>query len=140
MSNGLVHYVSRAPFDPTEIEALTPEQEQFYMASQWRMMWWRLKRHRVAVIAGIVLILSYCSIIVTEFLAPYDLHSRHTEHIYAPPQGLHLFHEGRFVGPFVYGLTYRLDMENLKRVYTPDTRKPQVIRYFCDGDEYEFWG
>jgi peptide/nickel transport system permease protein len=140
MSNDLVHYVSQAPFDPTAIEALTPEQEQFYMASQWRMMWWRLKRHRVAVIAGIVLILSYCSIIVTEFLAPYDLHSRHTEHIYAPPQGLHLFHEGRFVGPFVYGLTYRLDMENLKRVYTPDTRDTQVIRYFCDGDEYEFWG
>jgi peptide/nickel transport system permease protein len=140
MSNDLVHYVSQAPFDPTAIEALTPEQEQFYMASQWRMMWWRLKRHRVAVIAGVVLILSYCSIIVTEFLAPYDLHSRHTEHIYAPPQGLHLFHEGRFVGPFVYGLTYRLDMENLKRVYTPDTRDTQVIRYFCDGDEYEFWG
>ena len=140
MNDGLVHYVSQAPFDPTAIEALTPEQERFYMASQWRMMWWRLKRHRVAVIAGIALIASYLSIFVTEFLAPYDLHSRHTDHIYAPPQGVHLFHEGRFVGPFVYGLTYRLDMENLKRVYTPDTRDPQVIRYFCDGDEYEFWG
>ncbi len=140
MSNTLDHYVSRAPFDPTAIETLTPEQEQFYMASQWRMMWWRLKRHRVAVFAGIVLILSYFSITVTEFLAPYDLHSRHTDHIYAPPQGVHLFHEGRFVGPFVYGLKYRLDMENLKRVYTPDTRDAQVIRYFCEGDEYEFWG
>ncbi len=140
MSTKLDHYVSREPFDPTAIETLTPEQEQFYMASQWRMMWWRLKRHRVAVFAGIVLILSYFSITVTEFLAPYDLHSRHTDHIYAPPQGVHLFHEGRFVGPFVYGLKYRLDMENLKRVYTPDTRDAQVIRYFCEGDEYEFWG
>ena len=140
MSNGLVHYVSRAPFDPTAIEALTPEQERFYMASQWRMMWWRLKRHKLAVFAGIVLILSYLSIVVTEFLAPYDLHSRHTDHIYAPPQGVHLFHEGRFVGPFVYGLTYRLDMENLKRVYTPNTRDVQPIRFFCAGDDYTFWG
>ena len=140
MSNGLVHYVSQAPFDPTAIEALTPQQERFYMASQWRMMWWRLKRHRVAVFAGIVLILSYLSIIVTEFLAPYDLHSRHTDHIYAPPQAVHLFHEGRFVGPFVYGLTYRLDMENLKRVYTPNTRDVQPIRFFCAGDDYTFWG
>ncbi|MDP6786817.1 MAG: ABC transporter permease [Rhodospirillales bacterium] len=140
MSDKLDHYVSREPFDPTAIETLTSEQEQFYMASQWRMMWWRLKRHRVAVIAGIVLILSYCSIAVTEFLAPYELHSRHTDYIYAPPQGVHLFHEGRFVGPFVYGLKYRLDMKNLKRVYTPDTRDPQVIRYFCEGDEYDFWG
>ena len=140
MSNGLVHYVSRAPFDPTAIEALTPEQERFYMASQWRMMWWRLKRHKLAVFAGIVLILSYLSIVVTEFLAPYDLHSRHIDHIYAPPQGVHLFHEGRFVGPFVYGLTYRLDMENLKRVYTPNTRDVQPIRFFCAGDDYTFWG
>jgi peptide/nickel transport system permease protein len=136
----LVHYVSRAPFDPTTIEALTPEQERFYMASQWRMMWWRLKRHRVAVIAGIALILSYSSVVVTEFLAPYGLQSRHSDYIYAPPQRVNLFHEGRFVGPFVYGLSYRLDMENLKRVYTRDTRDVQVIRFFCEGDEYEFWG
>ena len=37
------HFVSTEPFDPYSIEALTPEQERFYLASQWRMMWWRLK-------------------------------------------------------------------------------------------------
>ena len=42
-----------------------------------------------------------------EFLAPYQLSSRHTNHIFAPPQALHLFHEGQFVGPFVYGYDYR---------------------------------
>ena len=140
MNGSLPHFVSEAPFDPDAIEALTPAQERYYMASQWRMMWWRLKGHKLAVIAGVALLLSYLSIAVTEFLAPYNLHSRHTDFIYAPPQRVHLFHQGRLVGPFVYGLEYRLNMEILKREYTPNPDDVQPIRFFCQGDGYEFWG
>ena len=48
----LDHYVSTAPFDPYAVEHMSPEQERYYMASQWRMMWWKLKRHRLAVLSG----------------------------------------------------------------------------------------
>ncbi len=136
----LDHYVSPEPFVAQEAERLTPEQERYYMASQWRMMWWRLKRHRLAVIAGAVLAVMYLSIVVSEILSPYNLHSRHTDFLYAPPQQVHLFHQGRFIGPFVYGLDYRLNMENLKREYTDDPSRVQPIRFFCRGDAYEFWG
>jgi peptide/nickel transport system permease protein len=133
-------YVDAAPFDPHDVELLTPEQERFYTASQWRLMWWKFKRHRLAVVSAAVLLLFYASIVVVEFLAPYNLHTRNSRFIYAPPQGVHLFHEGRLVGPFVYGFSYRLDMDTLKRVYTPDPRKPQPLRFFCRGDDYTFWG
>jgi peptide/nickel transport system permease protein len=66
--------------------------------------------------------------------------SRNTEFIYAPPQTIHFFHDGAFVGPFVYGLDYRLNMETLKREYTPNPDKIQHVRFLCLGDEYEFWG
>ncbi len=135
----LLHYVSPAPFDAYSIEALTPDQERIYMASQWRMMWWRFKRHRVAVVAAAVLLLSYFSIFVSEILAPYELHTRNADVIFAPPQSLHLFHDGQFVGPFVYGYAYTLNMENLKREYREDTTKVQPIRFFCQGDGYKFW-
>ncbi|MEE8394383.1 MAG: ABC transporter permease [Rhodospirillales bacterium] len=140
MSANIPHYVSAEPFDLSEAQKMTAAQERYYMASQWRMMWWRFKKHKLAVAAGIVLLLSYSSILVTEFLAPYNLHSRHIDSIHAPPQVIHLFHEGRFVGPFVYGLDYRLDMTNLKREYTEDLNKVQPVRFFCSGDRYEFWG
>ena len=136
----LDHFVSGDPFDPNSVESMTAEQERYYMASQWQMMWWKFRRHRLAVISGVVLAVFYFSILISEFLAPYHLHSRNAQHIFAPPQGLHLLHEGEFVGPFVYGLSYRLNMENLKREYTPDTNKVQRIRYFCSGDKYKFWG
>ena len=134
------HYVSTEPFDPYAIEALTPEQERFYMASQWTLMWFKLKRHHIAVISGALLAVLYFSILISEFLAPYNLHTRHPAAIYAPPQGIHLFHEGRFIGPFVYGFDYRLNMENLRREYTQNPAKIQPIRFLCRGDSYEFWG
>ena len=134
------HFVSTEPFDPYSIEALTPEQERFYLASQWRMMWWRLKRHKIAVASGIVLLLMYSSVLLCEFLAPYNLHTRDVNSIYAPPQEIHLFHEGQFVGLFVYGLGYKLNLENLKREYQPDHNKVQPIRFFCRGDEYKYFG
>jgi hypothetical protein len=79
-------YVDDAPFDPRTEDALTPEQERFYTASQWRLIWWRFRRHKVAVASAIVLLLFYASTLFTEFLAPYDLHRRDSKHIYAPPQ------------------------------------------------------
>ena len=136
----LEHFVSTEPFDPHSVEAMSPEQERFYMASQWRMMWWKLRRHRLAVVSGVVLVIMYGSILVSEFLAPYNLHTRDRTHVYAPPQSLHFFHEGAFVGPFVYGLDSELDMETMRRIYTPNPNKIQRARFFCLGDTYEFWG
>lgn len=134
------HYVNREPFNPNDDTVLTPEQERYYMASQWQMMWWKLKRHRVAVISGLFLLLLYLSTIISEMIAPYALATRHTDHIYAPPQRVQLFHEGSLVGPFVYGLDYTLNMRNLKREYAPNPEKVEKLRFFCSGDPYEFWG
>ncbi|MDA0261975.1 MAG: ABC transporter permease, partial [Proteobacteria bacterium] len=136
----LAHYVSREPFDPYTVEAMTPEQERYFMASQWRMMWWKLRRHHLAVFAGLILLLFYLSIVISEFIAPYQLHSRDVFHIHAPPQGLHLFHEGSFVGPFVYGYDTTLDEANLRWIYTVNTAKVQPVRFFCLGDAYKYWG
>jgi peptide/nickel transport system permease protein len=137
---GPEHFVSTEPFDPGSAAQLPPGQERFYLASQWTLMWWKFKRHRLAVASAIVLLAMYSSTLVTEFLAPYNLHTRHTDFIYAAPQHVHLFHEGRFVGPFVYPQTKSLDMATLRRVYTPDRSDPRPLRFFCSGDAYRFWG
>jgi peptide/nickel transport system permease protein len=133
------HYVNPEPFDPTDVERLTPEQERFYTASQWQLMWWKFRRHKIALISGWFLLILYASIVISEWIAPYELHTRHPNFIHFPPQPVHLFHEGEFVGPFVYGFSFKLNLENLKREYTPDLSKVQPLRFFCSGDEYRFW-
>ncbi|VAV96529.1 ABC transporter, permease protein 2 (cluster 5, nickel/peptides/opines) [hydrothermal vent metagenome] len=134
------HFVRQGEFDPASVENLTPEQEKIFFASQTRLMWWKFKKHKLALWSGVFLVLLYGSILFSEFLAPYGLNTRNVDYIHAPPQSIHLFDKGKFVGPFVYGTSYKLDMENLQRVYTTDTDKVQKIRFFCRGDSYKFWG
>jgi peptide/nickel transport system permease protein len=136
----LPHYVSAAPFEPGRPAAMSASLEAYYTASSTKMMWWRFRRHKIAVFSGAVLLAAYFAILFVEMIAPYGLDRRNTDFIYAPPQGIHLFHNGSFVGPFVYPLKYSLDMETLKRTYTPDTSKPQPISFFCQGDKYDYWG
>jgi len=136
----LEHYVSSAPFEPYADEKLTPEQERFYRASQWKIMWWKFRRHRIAVISAAILVVLYATTLVSEVLAPYNLHTRDTRHIYAPPQELRLFHEGRLVVPFVYGYSMQLNLQTMRREFQPDTGRVQPLRFFCRGDDYDFWG
>ncbi|MES2667209.1 MAG: ABC transporter permease [Pseudomonadota bacterium] len=134
------HYVSDAPFDPYEAEKTGSAQARYAQASQLQLMWWQFRKHRIAYWCGVFLIAIYATILVSEFLAPYNQQTRNTDFLYAPPQAVHLFDKGRFVGPFVYGRTQVLDMETLRRVYTDDTSQVQPLRFFCAGDSYKFWG
>lgn len=136
----LQHYVSIAPFDLQSVEAMTSEQSKVFQASQLRLMWWKFRMHRLALVSGIFLVALYFGILICEFLAPYNLHTRNMDYIYSPPQRVHLFHDGQFVGPFVYGRQMTLDMDTLKRNYSEKHDDVQRIRFFCKGDSYRFWG
>lgn len=136
----LPHTASTAPFEPMAVEVMTPEQERVYLASQWQLMWWKFRRHKLAVISGVIILVIYAMAAFAEFLAPYHYTTRNTDFIRAPRQEVHLFHEGSFVGPFVYPYIQRLNMENLKREYEVDRTRPQPLRFFCHGDDqYVFW-
>ncbi len=138
-SSDLPHYVREAPFDPYADDAASGN-AMLDQASQIKLMWWRFKRHRLALISGIALLIAYITIAIVEIVAPYKVHTRNMDFIYAPPQAVHLFHEGSFVGPFVYGQTMNLDMQTLRRVYTDNTNDVQRLRFFCQGETYHFWG
>ena len=137
----LPHYVSTAPFDPYAVEAMTPAQERFYLASQMRLMWWKLRRHRVAVVSGAILLALY--VIDPVLRVPGALRPRHAQHRSSSTRrrsAVHIFHDGRFVGPFVYGYDYRLDMTDLKRVYTPNPTSAEPIALLLPRRQLQFWG
>ncbi len=133
------HYVNPDPFDPTSREVITPEQERFFQASQMQIMWWKFRRHKPAMWAGVILFIFYLAVPFAEQMAPYSPNQRHSEHIYAPPQGLHLFHEGRFVGPFVYGMESTINLDLMQREFKPNLNDVQPIRFFCFSDPYDYW-
>jgi len=119
---------------------LTPEQQRFHAASQWQLIWWRFRKHRLAMISLWFLLAGYATIPFVEFLSPYNLRMLHPDFVHFPPQPVHVFHEGRFVGPFVYGHTLTISMENLKREYAEDRSRPYRVRLLVRGEAYWMWG
>ncbi|MBF9231998.1 ABC transporter permease [Microvirga alba] len=134
------HYVDPAAFDPGAMEPVGAEHESYYRASSWQLTWWKFRRHKVAVAAAFILLAFYFMVPFVEVIAPYSQTQRHGDFIYAPPQPVHLMHEGRFIGPFVYPYKFSFDLESFRRVYTVDYSTPQPMRFLCRGKAYEFWG
>lgn len=124
-----------------ELEVPVPAgDDSYYVASQWKLMWWKFRKHKLAVAASVVVGIFYFIAVFCQFLAPYEKNQRHTDFIYAPPQRVRIFHEGSLRRPFVYGYTKEVDMETLQRIYVPDPEQVYPIRLFVRGNEYEFWG
>lgn len=134
------HWVSDKAYNPTHVEEPDEQAKRYHRASQWRRMWWQFKQHKLALYSALFIILMYLSIPFVEFLAPYSLPTRHTDHIYSPPQTVHFFDQGEFQGPFVYGWDYELDMVRLHRDYSEDTSKRYAIEFFTRGDPYLLFG
>jgi peptide/nickel transport system permease protein len=55
---------------------------------------------------------------------------------------VHWFHEGEFVGPFVYPVekTMVIDATTFEERWVEDSSTPQPLRFFCSGDEYNWLG
>ena len=61
--------------------------------------------------------------------------------IHSPPQRVHLFHDGSFVGPFVYGRTMTARHGHAEAGYTPTTRtKCSRSASSAAAIAYQFWG
>ena len=103
--------------------------EGYYVASRWQLMWRKFRRHRMALVGGGVLLFLYLTTGVAGFLSPYEKASRDADYLLAPPQRVRLFHDGRFIGPFVYSLERTRDPETLQRIYTENTGDPHRISF-----------
>ena len=128
------------PDDPEFFE-VPSEREKIFVASPRQLMWWRFRRHRMALLSGVVLILLYMAALTWEFLAPYDPLRHDVQSAYAPPQGIRFFDEEGFsFRPFVYGLKGARDPETFRKTYEVDKTVKHPIKFMVQGDSYKFWG
>ena len=56
---------------PSTVGPLPEAEAQIEVASQWQLMWWRFRQHRVAFFSAIVVLLIYVVALFPEFLAPF---------------------------------------------------------------------
>jgi peptide/nickel transport system permease protein len=125
-------YVNPAPFDvDADDTQVAPNPPGFFA---------RLRRKRLAYLALAFLVMSYAMLPFIEIIAPNDPEARDNDRIYAPPQSVRLFHDGAFIGPFVYPQTASVNLETFKREYALDPTKPERLQFFCEGSPYHWFG
>ena len=105
---------ARAPMREPGAVAASDEQRVF-VASQWQLMWWRFRKHKVAVVSALVVIGFYAVVLGADFLAYADPNASEAQRSLMPPQRVYLFDGWRFA-PYVHGFKGVRDPQSFKRV------------------------
>ena len=117
----------------------TTDEERAYIASQWKLVWWRFRRHRMALVGAAVVIAFYVIAIFPEFLAIHHPLEESATRYYLPPQRIHFLDGWRPARPYVYGIEQHRDPVTLAPRYRTDESKRSPIRFFVRGHEYKLW-
>ena len=105
------------------------------VASQWQLMWWKFRKHRVAMLSLGIIGAMYFVSLFAGFFAPQATASYHRSYTQAPPQVIQWLDNGT-LAPFVYGYKQVTDPKTYKRTYTIDEETKIRLGFFVKGDSY----
>jgi peptide/nickel transport system permease protein len=123
--------------EPQEQETVSAQ--RIFVATQWQLMWWRFRKHKLAMIAAAIIILFYVGVVFADFLAYADPQMSEAQRSLLPPQPIH-WYDGDTFRPHVFGLTGKRDPKTFKRVYQPDPNLKVPLKFWAEGYEYKFLG
>lgn len=117
-------------------------ESRIVVASQWQLMWWRFRKHRVAVVCTVIVALFYFEALFCEFFAPAVPGTIHGSYKYVPPMGISFINQnGQLTWhPGVYGLISHEDKKTFQFIYTPNPKVWHPIYFFTPGPPYKLWG
>jgi peptide/nickel transport system permease protein len=132
---------------PVLIEPPVEDQDELVDARltvtpQWRLIWWRFRKHRVAVASGVVLVVLYLLALFADAVAPQDPIAINSRFRLAPPSTMTFFDpDGQFTfWPGVNPLVPARDSDTLRLSYTADPSTWYPIQLIGHGPSYKLWG
>ena len=129
--------MSQAISIPIDAEAVS--KDRISVASQRQLVWWRFRRHRIALIALIIVLLYYLVALGAEFVSVSDPREGRSARAVVPPQPIHLFDQGTF-RPHVCAVEGKRDEFTRAKSYVADCTQKIDVRLFAKGYEYKWLG
>lgn len=122
-------------------KAPAAQDDAFYYASQWELMWWRFRQHKLALISAILLIALYLMAIFADLIIPYDPWQRFDGAAKAGPTTIHFTNlDGSLSWPFVYRVQRKIDPETYRWNYIEIQDKAYPIGFFVRGLPHKVLG
>ena len=124
---------------PQIVGRLEEEEEEVFVASQWRLMWWRFRKHKLGIAATVLVGIFYLTFPLAEFLGFGDPAATATKFHLLRPQPLRFFAEGSF-RPHINGLKSYRDPDTFRRDYQIVEDVRYSVGFFVQGFQYSFLG
>lgn len=126
---------------PEDHSSALREKEKIAIATPRQLMWWKFRKHRVAVFSGILLILFYLIAIFADFFSPYDPNQKGLQDRLRPMQVSFYNEDGDFTfRPGVYGLSATRNPETARLIYKTDKSQWYPIHFFVKERPYNVLG
>ncbi|WP_395829388.1 ABC transporter permease [Elstera sp.] len=124
--------------------ALAVDRTKFVVASQWHLMWWAFRRHRLAMVGLAVTSFLYLVAVAPGFFAINEPAKQDARSAFQPPQSLHFIDtapDGSWAfRPYVYQMVLKRDPVSLAPVYVEDAGRKTYLNFFGQGYEYKILG
>jgi len=121
------------------LQLASKAEDRVSVASNWRLVWWRFRKNRLAVISAIVLIIFYAIVLVPDFFSTQDPEATEAFLAFIPMKGISFFDSAGFnlSVPTVVG---KRNPVTLKMEWRIDKTKKVPIRLFVHGYKYKVLG
>lgn len=114
-------------------------EERVSVASNWKLVWWRFKKHRLALFSASVLIFFYAIVFIPDFFATQDPEATDAQLTFIPTQGLNLF-DGLHINPWVPAVVGKRNPVTLRMEWRIDETKKIPAGFFVRGYPYRALG
>ena len=125
--------------DPLEAQFSTQAEERVSVASNWKLVWWRFRKNRLAVASAVVLLIFYIVVLVPDFFSTQDPETTEAFLAFIPIQRISFRDGGRFnlSAPTVAG---KRNAVTLRMEWVTDWSKRVPIGLFVHGYRYRVLG
>ena len=124
------------PAPEPEPQKETEEALRYYSATQAQLIWWRFRKHRLALIGGWTLGIMLFLGIFAEFFGPYSGTARNTENVLTGPQIPRFCNQdGCTLRPFIPGVISERNQETLRMETKIDPSVRRDIKFFVRAEE-----
>ncbi|WP_137129126.1 ABC transporter permease [Rhizobium sp. FY34] len=132
--------LSALPATPPLAPKEAARDENVYTAKPWTLIWWRFRKHKLAVVSlGFMITLTLLAIFA-DFMSPYLPGTFNKLNTFAPPSVVRVIHDGQLQRPFIYPMKRTRDMETARVIYQEDRTKVLPVRFFVEGETYNLLG
>jgi peptide/nickel transport system permease protein len=126
--------VSVAPLVPNEDDV-----QSIYVAPNWKLVWWRFRKHKLAVVCTVIVIIIAIVAIMPSFFSTQEPNETVATELFIPPQRLHFLDDGR-LQLYVYAVDGVRNPVTLRMEWQTNYEEKIYLQLFARGYPYEILG